>query len=206
MLRPRLIAALCRPRAVSLPLRSISGQSRVVSEEQIAQAVTAWQDSAAAGTAPPLRFPIGTPVRCFAGSDGWLRGTVVAHQYRESSWAAELPTVPYQVLLDSENGAAGEEPSAIWAPADVEEIVRASFRFELEDVVDGRVAQDEWVRCTVVGRYYREADWEEGSSGLSTMRCLPPWGWDRLGPGTAARHTPASRGYHARYRGMLCTI
>jgi hypothetical protein len=174
-----------QPRALSLPLRgirvqsvsgnaadqrrSINGQSQAVSNEQVARAVTDWQDSAAAGKAPPLRFPVGTPVECFAGDDGWLRGTVCAHQYREPSWAAELPTVPYQVLLDSMPGEAGE-PSAIWAPADVEEIVRASFRFELEDVADCRVAQDEWVRCTVVGRYYREKDWEEGTCAPYQVR------------------------------------
>ena len=147
----------------------MSGKSQAASNEQVAQAVTAWQDSAAAGKAPPLRFPVGTPVECFAGDDGWLRGTVCAHQYREPSWAAELPTVPYQVLLDSMPGETGE-PSAIWAPADVEEIVRASFRFELEDVADCRVAQDEWVRCTVVGRYYREKDWEEGTCAPYQVR------------------------------------
>ena len=48
--------------------------------------------------------------------------------------------------------------------------MRASFRFELEDVVDGRVAQNEWVRCTVVGRYYREADWEEGTCAPYQVR------------------------------------
>ena len=138
--------------------------------EQASRAVTAWQDSAAAGNAPPLRFPIGTPVECFAGDEGWLRGTVCAHQYREPSWAAEMPTVPYQVLLDSLPSEAGGEPRAMWAPADVEEIVRASFRFELMDVADCRVTQDEWVRCTVVGRYYREKDWEEGTCAPYQVR------------------------------------
>ena len=199
------VAASCRLRALSLPLRSISGQPRALSlpisgqsralslphrslcfqaagqlrsmssqsqadsMEQVARAVTAWQDSAAAGKAPPLRFPVGTPVECFAGDDGWLRGTVCAHQYREPSWAAEMPTVPYQVLLDSLPGEAGE-PRAMWAPADVEEIVRASFRFELEAVADCRVAQDEWVRCTVMGRFYREKDWEEGTCAPYQVR------------------------------------
>ena len=58
----------------------------------------------------------------------------------------------------------------MWAPADVEEIVRASFRFELMDVADCRVTQDEWVRCTVVGRYYREKDWEEGTCAPYQVR------------------------------------
>ena len=148
----------------------MSSQSQADSMEQASRAVTAWQDSAAAGNAPPLRFPIGTPVECFAGDEGWLRGTVCAHQYREPSWAADMPTVPYQVLLDSLPGEAGGEPRAMWAPADVEEIVRASFRFELMDVADCRVTQDEWVRCTVVGRYYREKDWEEGTCAPYQVR------------------------------------
>ena len=53
----------------------MSSQSQADSMEQASRAVTAWQDSAAAGNAPPLRFPIGTPVECFAGDEGWLRGT-----------------------------------------------------------------------------------------------------------------------------------
>ena len=44
----------------------MSGKSQAASNEQVARAVTAWQDSAAAGKAPPLRFPVGTPVERFA--------------------------------------------------------------------------------------------------------------------------------------------
>ena len=137
-------------------------------EAQIAAAVMAWEQSAQSGNAPPLRFPVGTPVRCFAGNNNWVRGTVVAQWYRESSWP-EQRAVPYQILLDDEY-VAGRPQNAMWAPADVEEIIRSAFRFELEDKVDCRISQDEWVRCTVVGRFYREPDWEKERSAPYQVR------------------------------------
>ena len=167
MLCPKLAAA---PRHEPLMSRSMSSQGgQTASEAQIALAVVQWQNSAQAGNAPPLRFPVGTPVQCYVGGDDWVRGTVVKHNYREESWEAERPAAPYQVLLDDQH-VEGTEQNAIWAPADVDEIVRSAFRFNVEDVADCRVSEDEWVRCTVVGRMYREADWEEGKAAPYQVR------------------------------------
>eukprot|EP00966_Prymnesium_polylepis_P167902 3881605-Prymnesium_polylepis.1 len=142
------------------------GRNAAQSDTQIASAVLAWQASSEQGNAPPLRFSIGMPVECFAGGGNWVRGTVVAHNYREPSWEKAHPTAPYQVLLDPEFTSDGKGQNAMWAPADVDEIIRASFRFELEAAVDARVTEDEWVRATVVGRLYSEPGWEE-------RRCAP---------------------------------
>ena len=117
-------------------------------------------------TAPPL-FP--SAHRWSAAGDRLARGTVCGTS-TESLAGPPRSDGALPVLLDSLPGEAGGEPRAMWAPADVEEIVRASFRFELMDVADCRVTQDEWVRCTVVGRYYREKDWEEGTCAPYQVR------------------------------------
>ena len=67
---------------------------------------------------------------------------------------------PYQVLLDDHQDK--ERSNAIWAPADVDEIVRSNFRFALGAAAECRVGRDEWMRCTVVGHLYRETKWPEG--------------------------------------------
>ena len=72
----------------------------------------------------------------------------------------EQATAPYQILLD-EDEIHGER-NAIWAPADVESIVRAGFRFKPGEPAECRIAEDEWVRCTVMGTLYREPSWPEG--------------------------------------------
>ena len=51
----------------------------------------AWMKLHQSGSAPPLRFPVGMPVKCFVG-DGWVTGTVVKQNYREPNWPAEQPT------------------------------------------------------------------------------------------------------------------
>ena len=67
---------------------------------------------------------------------------------------------PYQILLnETEITGAG---NAIWAPADIDEIIRAGFRFRLTDECECRVDVDEWARCTVVGLLYREKEWPDG--------------------------------------------
>ena len=123
---------------------------------------TEWQRLRDEGNAPPLRFPIGTPVKCFVGhSSKWPRGTVVAHNFREPSWPAEQPTAAYQILLDDEWVLSGRS-NAIWAPADVDEIIQTAFRFELGAPAECRIGEDEWVKCTVVGYMYSERSWPEG--------------------------------------------
>ena len=113
-----------------------------------------WLAAHSLGKAPALRFPLGTPVKCFVGEDDWVSGSIVAHNFREPSWPDPQPTAPYQVLLDEKHQAG--ERNAIWAPADVDAIIRTNFRFDLGDGVEVRVAQDEWVSATVVGHLYQE--------------------------------------------------
>eukprot|EP00310_Coccolithus_braarudii_P025161 CAMPEP_0183335896 /NCGR_PEP_ID=MMETSP0164_2-20130417/4040_1 /TAXON_ID=221442 /ORGANISM="Coccolithus pelagicus ssp braarudi, Strain PLY182g" /LENGTH=259 /DNA_ID=CAMNT_0025505325 /DNA_START=1 /DNA_END=781 /DNA_ORIENTATION=+ len=109
-----------------------------------------------------VRFPVGTPVRCYVGDDEWLTGTVVAHNYREPSWPKEQPSAPYQVLLDDEHLAGSERPNAIFAPEDSDELVQLNFRFPLGALAECRVGLDDWCRCTVMGYMYREERWEAG--------------------------------------------
>ena len=100
------------------------------------------------GTALPLRFPLGTPVRCFVGGErDWVRGTVIAHNHREPSWP-EHETVPYQILLN-DNEISGAQ-NAIWAPADNDDIIRTDFRFSLGEQAECRIGEHEWAQCTGV--------------------------------------------------------
>ena len=108
--------------------------------------VESWQElyKELGASAPPLRFPVGTPVRCRVGDDRWVSGTVVNHNYRETSWPAEVPSAPYQILVDDKHIAKGG-PNAIWAPADVDMVIRSNFRFPLKSSVECRVGEDEYV-------------------------------------------------------------
>ena len=65
----------------------------------------------------------------------------MAHNYREESWP---PTqlAPYQILTDDKHKRG--ERTAIWAPADVDGLIRAGFRFKLRDEVEARIEQDEY--------------------------------------------------------------
>lgn len=149
----RLLASARSARSLCV-LRPDHGASAELSEDMSPHQ---WQELQAAGKQPPLRFPVGTPVKCFVGHDEWLTGTVVAHNYREPSWPEAQLSAPYQVLLDP-----ADKGAAIWAPADVNDIIRSNFRFALGSTAEARVSQDEWVRCTVVGYLYRETKWPEG--------------------------------------------
>lgn len=106
----------------------------------------------------PLRFPLGAPVKCLIGSSGeWATGRVVKHDHNEPDFGV----VPYQILLD---GAREGEQSAVWAPADIDECVRAAQRFAVGDSVECCVNADLglWARGTVVRHFFREAKWPEG--------------------------------------------
>ena len=191
MVAPRLMAA---PRLVVRGLSTDSGSGGGLAHLIVTGTgdltADAWMELATSGQAPSLRFPLGTPVRCFVG-DGWKTGTVVAHNYRDETWPAERaaaymppsnrrpaplvyarllqfssrpPTCrcrPYQILLD-DHLIHDERTNAIWAPADVDEIIQSNFRFPLGAAAECRVGKDDWVRCTVVGHLYREKKWPAG--------------------------------------------
>lgn len=76
-----------------------------------------------------LRFDVGAAVDCCVGNDRWVRGTVVAHYYREPEWPMQL-LAPYRVLLDGH--VEGHEGQAvyIWAPIDSDECIRRAASHE----------------------------------------------------------------------------
>lgn len=77
------------------------------------------EDELAQFDLPPLRFPVGTRVECRVGPhpvEGWAKGEVIQHWYRENSWP-EDSYAPYRVQLDNGQG--------IFAPGDVDQIIRA---------------------------------------------------------------------------------
>ena len=171
--RPALaLSRVALPPSAAAPSLLLARRSLCGTSEKPSQPIGAssspelWLAAYEQGTAPPLRFPLGTPVQCYVGTavprnqpDKWVTGRVVAHDYREDNWP-EGKTVPYQILLDPKHHAG--ERNAIWAPADVDDIIRAGFRFKLRDEVECRVAQDEWASAMVTGSLYREQDWPEG--------------------------------------------
>ena len=101
-----------------------------------------------------LRFPIGKTVECRMGPNEWARGKVIGLFYQEPDWPQEQKA-PYQVLLE------GDDLSArtIWAPADTDDCIRATVRFDVGTPVECCVGVDQWVRGTVAAHYYREPDW-----------------------------------------------
>ena len=60
-------------------------------KEHLGEPRSALEDPCQSG----LRFPVGTPVRCFVGDNNWLGGTVVAQNYREAGWPEDRPSAPY---------------------------------------------------------------------------------------------------------------
>ena len=71
-------------------------------------------------TGEKLRFNIGTRVECYCMSQ-WLEGTVVKQWYKEPTWPAEKPPVPYQVNLDA--------GPFIFAPQDIDLVIRSIYIF-----------------------------------------------------------------------------
>ena len=116
------------------------------------------EESATAGGEPAAqvdrkrpRFPLGALVECRLGPDRWAVGKVVGHHYREPSWPAER-RAPYQVQLE------GAEAPLIYAPADVDECVRSTLRFEVGAEVECFL-DDSWVKGTVTSQYHHEPSW-----------------------------------------------
>ena len=124
-------------------------------KEGITAAVAAWRKAPTA----PLRFPVGAPVRCLVAGGAWATGRVVKHNHREAGAAACLRCMcsardrahmhavpmhshrdagggiqPYQIQIDAEH-ARGEQ-NAVWAPADIDECIRAALRFGVGDTVE----------------------------------------------------------------------
>ena len=71
------------------------------------------------------RFDVGASVECCVGIDKWVRGTVVAHFYREPDWPMQL-LAPYRVLLDTASLPDGSNQVYIWAPLGSDECIRAA--------------------------------------------------------------------------------
>ena len=70
-----------------------------------------------AAKAAALRFAVGDRVECRTGQHEWSRGTVHALNYRDERMQAGM-VAPYQVLLD------GDQGRLIWAPKDIDQVVR----------------------------------------------------------------------------------
>ena len=68
----------------------------------------------------PFRFGVGARVECAMSEDTWARGTVVQQYFREPHWSSDR-WMPYKVLLDGDDDA-----DYIWAPADLNECIRAA--------------------------------------------------------------------------------
>ena len=127
-------------------------------EQKILAAAENWQRTVGTRLEPELRFPVGAPVECRIGESEWAGGTVAKHKHREPKWP-EGACVPYQVLLDPAYHS--EKQNAVWAPADIDECIRAGLRFRLGDSVECCIGDDVWARGTVVAHFYREPTWPE---------------------------------------------
>ena len=126
----------------ALSLRHVSDFKSRDNDEVIRAAALEWQEAvqSPAGTPEP-RFPVGAPVECRTGTSNksWVRGVVASHRHRESNWP-EGRHVPYQIHLDEEF-VQGKQ-NALWAPADVDECVRAALRFQIGDAVECLLKED----------------------------------------------------------------
>ena len=127
--------------------------------QRIRAAAEAWQRAVQSGLQPPLRFPVGVPVECRLGEHDWADGKVVAHHHREATWP-EGVCMPYQVLLDPAFHSGGH--NAVWAPADIDECIRAALRFQLGDAVECCIGDGVWARGKVAAHFYREPTWPDG--------------------------------------------
>ena len=124
-------------------------------KEELTAAVAAWRSRAEQG---PLRFPIGAPVECRVSDLGFVAGKVLKHNHREPG----VGVMPYQVLVDSEHQRG--EQNAVWAPADIDECIRALLRFRVGEHVECCVNPDLglWAGGKVVSHFFRERRWPEG--------------------------------------------
>jgi hypothetical protein len=64
----------------------------------------------------PLRFTVGTPVKCRVGPEEWAPGTIIQLWYSEPNWPAGS-FAPYKVRLDDGRN--------IFAPADIDQVIQA---------------------------------------------------------------------------------
>lgn len=86
-----------------------------------------------------LRFKVGDRVECRVGRDpitGWAAGEVTMLWYREETWPPQT-VVPYQIRLDAPMSQGGPDEGAkaelIFAPKDIDEIIRAELTDREDD-------------------------------------------------------------------------
>ena len=100
-------------------------------EEAVHAAQVRWRERRTHRNAT-LRFDVGETVECHLGADlGWIRGVVVAHDFRAEDWESGK-VMPYQVRMSPEGAISGSREGCapydgmlICAPADTERIIRA---------------------------------------------------------------------------------
>ena len=124
--------------------------------DDITAAVARWRKA----PTTPLRFPVGAPVKCLVAGGAWATGRVVKHDHRE---AGVVGIQPYQIMIDAEHAPSAEQ-NAVWAPADIDECIRAALRFGVGDTVACCVNPDLglWVGGKVVAQFFRESKWPTG--------------------------------------------
>lgn len=153
---PSSLRSVAAPPAIGR-WRGQCSAARPTDTELIRAAAEAWQQRDHSGApAPPLRFPVGAPVKFRIGESEWASGKVVAHFHKEKNFPENV-RVPYQVLLDV---ALKGDLNAVWAPADDDACIRSALRFELGAAVECCIGGEEWARGKVVAHFHREPTWE----------------------------------------------
>jgi hypothetical protein len=109
-------------------IKAVATAARAASTAAAAAAGGGGQSGGGAKQDEPLRFGVGAAVECLC-EEGWMRGEVVAHHYRESDWKVGR-YVPYQVKLlnDMKIRVPVDENATIRAAAAITAEERRSFK------------------------------------------------------------------------------